>query len=261
MKIALVIPTYKPHFIYLEKLCKNITEQTRLPDLVVIRASSCDTEEAGAQLAALSKQQWPFPLQILDTPAQQFQAQNRNEGAAAVPPDFDVISFFDSDDLMHPRRLEFLERVFLQGAEAVFHGCVRAHTTTELEWETFDAPPGHVWDSFVLQKESAIQSGNQIVSRSEILKAPPDSILPIGREVTFFRPIPMDEELEECLDTHYGHLSILQSLLKIVRFDEEALGYEDAKIISDIIFQRRKTASIRAKLSFYREVPKLGTLL
>ena len=162
---------------------------------------------------------------------------------------------------MHPRRLEFLERVFLQGAEAVFHGCVRAHTTTELEWETFDTPPTHVWDSFVLQKESAIQSGNQIVSRSEILKAPPDSILPIGREVTFFRPIPMDEELEECLDTHYGHLSILQSLLKIVRFDEEAVGYEDAKIISDIIFQRRKTASIRAKLSFYREVPKLGTSL
>jgi hypothetical protein len=250
MKIALVIPTYKPHFIYLQSLCKNIASQTRLPDLVVIRASSCDTE-AGAQLAALSKQQWPFPLQVLDTPTQQFQAQNRNEGAAAVPPDFDILSFFDSDDLMHPRRLEILERVFLQGAEAVFHGCVRADTSTDLEWETFDAPPSHVWDSFLLQKESAIQSGNQIISRSVILKAYPGQI-PEGKEITFFRPIPMDEALEECLDIHYGHLSILQSLLKIVRFDEEALGYEDAKITSDIVFQRRKTASIRAKLSFYR---------
>jgi len=260
MKIALVIPTYKPHFIYLDELCKNAATQSRLPDLVVIRASSCDTEEAGTQLAALSKQQWPFPLQILDTPAQQFQAQNRNEGAAAVPPDFDVISFFDSDDLMHPRRLEFLERVFLQGAEAVFHDCAKVCAGEIVKWETFDTPPGHVWDSILLQKESAIQTGNQIVSRSEILKAYPGRI-PEGKEITFFRPIPMDEELEECLDTHYGHLSILQSLLKIVRFDEEAVGYEDAKIISDIIFQRRKTASIRAKLSFYREVPKLGTSL
>jgi len=251
MKIALVIPTYKPHFIYLDELCRNAAEQTRLPDLVVIRASSCDTEEAKAQLAALSKQQWPFPLQILDTPAQQFQAQNRNEGAAAVPPDFDVISFFDSDDLMHPRRLEILERVFLQGAEAVFHDCAKVFAGEITEWDTFDTP-SHVWDSILLQKESAIQNGNQIVSRSEILKAPPDSILPIGREVTFFRPIPMDEELEDTVTITYGHVTVSTSLFKDIRFDEDALGYEDAKFLSDIVLKGRRTASVLAKLSLYR---------
>lgn len=251
MKIALVIPTYKPHFIYLNELCKNIALQTRLPDLVIIRASSCDCVAAKSILDALLAEQWPFPLQILDTPTKQCQAQNRNEGAAAVPPDFDIISFFDSDDLMHPRRFEFLEGLFLEGAEAVFHECVRAHTTTGVEWETFDAPPSHVLDSFLLQKESAIQSGNQIVSRSEILKAYPGQV-PEGKEITFFRPIPMDEELEEQLAMHFGHVSVLQRLLKLVRFDEEALGYEDAKFASDIVLQRHKTASIRAKLSFYR---------
>jgi hypothetical protein len=248
MKIALVIPTYKPHFIYLNQLCKNIAEQTRLPDLVVIRASSCDCEAAKNLLQEVSAEVWPFPLQILDTAAQQYQAQNRNEGAAAVPPDFDVISFFDSDDLMHPRRLELLERLFLQGAEAVLHDCIMGETAPE--WETYDTPPSHVWDSILLQKESAIQIENQIASRYEILKAYPGLIL-TGKEITFLRPIPMDEDLVEELRGTLGHVSIVARLLKTVRFDEDALGYEDAKFVSDIVFQRYRTATVRAKLSFY----------
>ena len=254
MKIALVIPTYKPHFIYLKQLCKNIGEQTRLPDLVVIRASSCDTSEAKAILQQLSAQPLPFPLQILDTAEPQCQAQNRNEGADAVPPEFDIISFFDSDDLMHPKRLELLESLFLQGAEAVLHDCMMGDACESVnpEWETYDTPPSHVWDSILLQKESAIQSGNQIVSRSEILKAYPGSIIPTGKEITFLRPITMDEELEQQLPAHLGHLSIVSRLFKTIRFNEDALGYEDAKFVSDIVTQRHRTATVCAKLSLYR---------
>jgi hypothetical protein len=248
MKIAIVIPTYRPHFMYLSDLCRNIAEQTRLPDLVVIRASSC-SEAAKNLLDQLLAKVWPFPLQILDTPAEQYQAQNRNEGAAAVPPDFDVISFFDSDDLMHPRRLELLERLFLQGAEAVLHDCIMGEAVPE--WEPYEEPPSHVWDSILLQKESAIQSGNQIVSRSEILKGYP-GMIPTGKEITFLRPVPMDEELEQPLRGHLGHVSILARVLKKVRFDEDALGYEDAKFVSDIVSQRYRTATVCAKLSFYR---------
>jgi hypothetical protein len=244
MKIALVIPTYKLHFIYLERLCKNIAEQTRLPDLVVIRASSCDCEAAKMILNNLHKTVRPFSLLVLETAGQQYQAQNRNEGADAVPVDFDIISFFDSDDLMHPRRLEFLERLFEEGAEAVIHS-----QQDHLQWESFNAPPPHVWDSVLLQKESAIQAGNQIVSRSVWLEH--FSRAPRGKEITFLRPIPMEEELEEELAMHFGHVSVTRKLFQEIRFDNEALGYEDAKFFSDIVAQRHRTASIRAKLSFY----------
>ena len=247
MKLALVIPSYKPHFIYLKELCKNIAEQTRLPDLVIIRASSCDCETKNL-LEHILTEVWPFPLQILDTPAQQYQAQNRNEGAAAVPEDFDVISFFDSDDLMHPRRLEILESLFLQGAEAVIHDGALGDSP---DWETYDGSPSYVWDSILLQKESAIQVGNQIVSRSEILKAYPRYI-PTGKEITFLRPIPMDEELERQLSGYLGHISIVARIFKTIQFDEDALGYEDAKFVSDIVFQRHRTATVCAKLSLYR---------
>ena len=249
MKLALVIPTYTMHFIYLNQLCQNISEQTRLPDLVVIRASSCDSVAAKQVLDLVLAERWPFPLQILHTPAQQYQAQNRNEGAAAVPPEFDIISFFDSDDLMHPRRLEILESIFLEGAEAVIHGYIMGEAAPE--WEIYDTPPRHVWDSILLQKESAIQVGNQIFSRSEILKGYP-GMIPTGKEITFLRPIPMDEELEQDLGAQLGHVSIAARLLKTMRFDEDALGYEDAKFVSDIVLNRYRTATVCAKLSLYR---------
>jgi hypothetical protein len=250
MKIALVIPTYTPHFMYLEGLCKNIAEQTRLPDLVIIRASSCD--EDNPLLDTLRNISWPFPLLILETAEQQVQAQNRNQGAAAVPAEFDVISFFDSDDLMHPRRLDILESLFLQGAEAVLHDCILSQASAIPCWDLYDLDPPHVWNSILLQKESAIQCGTQIVSRSEILKAYPGCIIPTGKEITFLRPIPMDKELEECLPATLGHVSIAAPLFATIRFDEAALGYEDAKFVSDIVVKRHKTATVCAKLSVYR---------
>jgi len=246
MKIALVIPSYKAHFIYLERLCENIGQQTRLPDLVVIRASSCDTEESKACLKNLAAKSWPYPLTILDTPAQQYQAQNRNEGADAVPEDFDAISFFDSDDWMHPRRTEMIETGFLQGADAVFHDTEKGKNYTGI-WDTYTEIQSH-WNSIVLQKESALQNGNQIVSRS-VAKIYP-GILP-GKEITFFRPIPMDEDLKEELSMPYGYTSVLRKIVKKVRFDEEALGYEDAKFVSELILQGYSTVCISAKLAYY----------
>jgi len=252
MKIALVIPSYKAHFVYLERLCKNIAEQTRLPDLVVIRASSCDCEAAKDVLDNLLAQQWPFPLTILETPAQQYQAQNRNEGVAAVPSDVDVVSFFDSDDLMHPRRLEFLEQLFIEGAEAVGHDCAMGDLNEPPNWDTYTATPPYVWDSILLQQESAVQSGTQIVSRSEIIKGYGASTVAIGKEITFLRPIPMDDALEEQLRIHFGHMSVSRKVFTSMRFDEAAHGYEDTKYMSDIVIRRYKTASIRAKLSYYQ---------
>ena len=249
MKIALVIPTYKEHYIYLNRLCANIAEQTRLPDLVIIRASSCD-EAAKTILEEVLGAEWPYPLQILDTPEKQYQAQNRNEGADAVPPDFDIISFFDSDDLMHPRRLEFIETVFEQGAEAVFHDCSHGgQSFTQPVWETYDSVHA-VRNSILLQKESAIQQGTKIISLSEYATILPN-IKMVGKEVIFYRPIPMDEDLETQLSVHFGHSSVLTRVFKLIRFDEAALGYEDAKFVSDIVFQHYETAHIQEKLSVY----------
>lgn len=133
MKLAVVIPTYKYHIPVLHRTLESIAQQTCLPDLVVVRASSCDTTCSGI-LAELRLFAWPFPLTILETEQVQTAGENRNGGVAAVPDDIDIISFFDSDDLMHPRRIEFVKQYIAEGYDVVCHGF------TVLPWNMTEEP-------------------------------------------------------------------------------------------------------------------------
>jgi hypothetical protein len=254
MKIALVIPTYKPHFIYLHQLCQNIAEQTRLPDLVIIRASSCDTPDAVRLIEDVSGFVWPFPLQILATRKQQFQAQNRNEGADAVPADFDAISFFDSDDFMHPKRLEYIEDMFLKGASAVFHGYQKGCGLPA--WESYDIPCV-AWDSILLQRETLVRVGSQALTLPELEEINPEyNALRLVR-AEFYRPVAMDENLEEAITVTFGHCSVATPVFRSIRFNHDAVGYEDVLFASEIVKNGYKTVSVRARLSYYslRPIP------
>jgi glycosyltransferase involved in cell wall biosynthesis len=133
MKLAVVIPTYKYHIPVLKYTLDSVAEQTCIPDHVIVRASSCDAE-CSSILAELRLFPWPFPLTILETETVQNAGQNRNAGVAAVPDDIDIISFFDSDDLMHPRRLEFVKRYIAEGYDVVCHGF------TGLPWNMTEEP-------------------------------------------------------------------------------------------------------------------------
>ena len=133
MKIAVVIPTYKYHIPVLKRTLDSVGAQTCLPDLVIVRASSCDADCTRA-LAEIRAMSWPFPLTIVETDKLQNAGQNRNEGVALVPDEIDIISFFDSDDLMHPRRLEVVKRYIAEGYDVVCHGF------TGLPWNMTEEP-------------------------------------------------------------------------------------------------------------------------
>jgi glycosyltransferase involved in cell wall biosynthesis len=143
MKLAVVIPTYKYHIPFLKNTLDSITKQTCTPELVVVRASSCDAECSRA-LADISAMAWPFTLTVLETDKVQHTGQNKNEGVAAVPHDIDIISFFDSDDLMHPRRLEFVKRYISEGYDVVCHGFVNDKDAWNMNEE-----PVPVFESYV----------------------------------------------------------------------------------------------------------------
>ena len=146
MLIAVVVPTYRAHFTFLESLLENIGQQTRAPNLVVIRASSCQVEDIPF-LESLQARLWPFPLKIVSTAAKQYAAQNRNEGSDAVPEFFDAISYLDSDDLMHPRRLEIVEKMLEEGADVVLHSYM--HGAREVAPKLWDVgEPVVEWDPF-----------------------------------------------------------------------------------------------------------------
>jgi glycosyltransferase involved in cell wall biosynthesis len=143
MKLAVVIPTYKYHIPILKNTLDSIAKQTCAPDLVVVRASSCDAECTKA-LAEISAIAWPFTLTVLETDKVQHTGQNKNEGVAAVPDDIDIISFFDSDDLMHPRRLEFVKRYISEGYDVVCHSFINDKDS----WNMIEEPVP-VFESYI----------------------------------------------------------------------------------------------------------------
>jgi hypothetical protein len=76
MKIAIVIPSYNEDLDKIPNMLKSISDQTRLPDLVVLRISS---------VVIAPVYETPFPLTLLCVPYRQSAAQNRNAAAAIVP--------------------------------------------------------------------------------------------------------------------------------------------------------------------------------
>lgn len=189
--------------------------------MVIIRASSCD---APLEIS----RDWPFPLKILETPAKQFAGQNRNEGADAVPEDFDAVCFMDADDYMHPRRLEMIEPLLEQGADAVYH-CSDCGPRGSIVWE--DAEPAPVWGCVTLNRTSLW------------LKV-------FNKTIDLLQPIQLDEDMGEEIALTSGHPTVRLSCFKAIRFDEMAYTYEDTKFFSDIVYKHYNTVVLKNKLSY-----------
>jgi len=107
MRIGVCIPCYAPHIPYLESCLNSIEQQTQKPAIVSISISSCTNNE---QLPLASD--YSFSIVYTSTILHQCAGKNRNVAAEAIVDQVDILSFFDADDLMHPRRLEMLNKAF-----------------------------------------------------------------------------------------------------------------------------------------------------
>ena len=131
MRIGVCIPCHEPHIKYLEKCLESIEQQTRKPDLVTLSISGTMTPP---DLPSYS-----FPIKLSHTSTKQCAGKNRNI-AASLSYSMDILSFFDADDIMHPRRLETIEQ-HLQQVDAILHShrqCspkYRSIKLTDIPWE------------------------------------------------------------------------------------------------------------------------------
>ena len=114
MKILVVIPCYNKHIPKLLELLQSIEEQTRKPDMVSISCSSMDEQ--------LPKLNYTFPVIVKTHISKKKPSENRNIAVRhAQEYNPDIISFFDSDDIMHPQRLELLEMAFMEPCDIALH--------------------------------------------------------------------------------------------------------------------------------------------
>lgn len=99
--IGVAIPCYKYHIPKLTRCLDSIEAQTIKPNKVVVLCSSSEESD-------IPNYKYSFPLHIVVRSDRRNAAQNRNQAASLL--DTDIISFFDADDIMHPQRIEYIQK-------------------------------------------------------------------------------------------------------------------------------------------------------
>lgn len=118
MQVVVLIPCYQPHFKYIPTLLQNIAKSTRKPDRIAISCSSwiCDT------YMRLFIETIPVDIYFHSRPMNA--AENRNYAARLATEN--ILTFFDSDDLMYPERIEYVCETLQRGADVAYHSYSRA---------------------------------------------------------------------------------------------------------------------------------------
>jgi hypothetical protein len=106
MRIGVCIPGHYNHLHYLPQVLQNIESQTLKPTVISISVSSFS--------GAFPAFKCSIPLKISITSEAACAGKNRNTAAAAISSEVDILSFFDMDDLMHPKRLEIIHKAFVE---------------------------------------------------------------------------------------------------------------------------------------------------
>ena len=99
MRIGVCIPCYAPHVPELRNCLASIEEQTRWPDVVSISVSG---------VSEIPDIQTKLHIRWTIDSDPHCAGSNRNRAAAAIQGEVDVLTFFDADDRMFPRRLEMI---------------------------------------------------------------------------------------------------------------------------------------------------------
>lgn len=135
--IGVAIPCYSGHHHYIESLLENIASSTVKPNQIVISCSSW-THDNQVNLDYKG-----IPVQIWYSSQRLNQAANRNRAASLLTTD--LITFIDADDLMHPRRIEFLLAMFEQRPDisAIYHDYQTDHVSRRSDpfWEETEPRP------------------------------------------------------------------------------------------------------------------------
>jgi hypothetical protein len=210
MTIGVAIPCYKPHHHFLNQMFDSIAAQTRRPDRVVVSCSSWDYDGTRELMVR------DIPVTIVYAARRIVQAENRNIAAGLLGTD--IITFIDADDLMHPRRLEYIVRAFEEtGCDGVVHN---------YEWV---AHGEHV----PYESEDQFACDEHLVTKH-----------PVGVGGMTHGDLPL----------HHAHVSVTRGVFSRFRYPTEEQYYrmEDSVYVATLLQNGVAIRYLRNKLSHYR---------
>ena len=222
LKIAVAIPTHKPHLKFLERCLDSIEKQTRKPDIVSISASSCQEKDLELEIT-----KYTFPIKIHFSELSQNAAQNRNIAANLLKDTEyqpDIISFFDCDDEMIPTRLEFIERAFQETKSALI-----VHNYVWMRTPDSSSTPNYT-DYVVFQ----------------------NAVIPNPTHCGVYTQTPYNAPL------HHGHVSTLYHIWETYPFNEtqQCLWMEDSVFCKTIASRFKECSYIQTQLCIYHDYKK-----
>lgn len=198
--IGLAIPCYEPHHHFINGLIDNAIAQTRRPDKIVISCSSW-SENTKRKLVCGG-----IPITILYWKRAIVQAENRNIAANELKTDF--ITFLDADDLMHPRRIEYMLRAFQESkCDVVVHDYQWVKEGSDTPYA--DEPQMKLTDNIILkspdQPGCILEDGSQPFHHAHI---------GITKEAFSKIQYPIDERFYRIEDSLYLRM-LLENQMKI----------------------------------------------
>lgn len=111
MRLAMCIPCHSEDVDFIDKCFKSIKDQESAPDIITMSVSS-STPETEA-IFNQKKKEYNLPIHYRFTNELLLPGANRNRAAAeAVKKGATHLSFFDFDDIMHPKRFKLIRKAF-----------------------------------------------------------------------------------------------------------------------------------------------------
>lgn len=138
---SVIVPCYHAHFKFLPELCQSLSEQSILPDEVVISVSEVDKIDYD-DFVSFSNISYPFPVVIATTNEKLFAGQNRNVACAHAQGDIFICQ--DADDIPHPQRIEIVKHFFeTHSMDMLLHrwvGTDKWHQVNSIDYASTNIP-------------------------------------------------------------------------------------------------------------------------
>ena len=206
------IPCHTEDLACIDKCFKSIKAQEEAPDIITMSVSSSTPEKES--VFNQKKDEYKLPVHYIFTTEPLLPGANRNRAAAlAVKKGATHLSFFDFDDIMHPKRFKLIKRSFAKNKSLT--GVVHGFQTGAKDDPNVGAPTGPVKGTVYLNKIKPTSENNQ--------------------EGIQFNTVLVDPNFANKSNLHSGHSTVKSSFWKLYPFREDLRTGEDGSFVYNIL--------------------------
>lgn len=220
-KLALCIPCDAEDLTHVDTCFKSIQSQIKKPDILCISVSNStpDVEKIFKE----AKKKYNLPIHFIFTEKLLLPGANRNRAAEkAFTLGATHITFFDFDDIMHPKRIESISKAFRENPKMVgfLHGFRYGVKNTNKNATKLSSPLKHkvYFDTLSIIKtknQEGIEINSFEVKKDFLNKNANNAFIPSGHSsvtAKFWKENPFDESLKTGEDSSFITQVLLQNL-------------------------------------------------